>query len=410
MAGSASGPEQELNLRVDDIVEVRTRKEILRTLDATGALDGLPFMPEMLKYCGRQFRVFKRADKTCDTIEKTGARRMLHAVHLEGLRCDGEAHGGCQAGCLLFWKEAWLKRVEGGRETKAGVGDEQPAPGPGHGGRPGWVGGCTEELLTRATRRAETAAGAGNEGFVCQATELRRATSPLAWWDVCQYVRDVRSRNVGLSEVLRGLTIRGVLNLLEKVQHWPGGFRLQTLLGGRGRGLWQIPQVAGTLARTPREVLNLKPGERVRVKSKEEVARTLDVHDKNRGLSFDVEMLKYCGGEFTVLRRVERIIDERTGRMRTLPNECIILEGVTCGAHFSERRLFCPRRIYSYWREIWLTRLESDRQVSAGIRGSDRAGTVSPEVTGPRSGRCVMRRFNEGGCAGGETAEEGSGA
>ena len=32
------------------------------------------------------------------------------AVHLE-TRCDGSAHGGCQASCLLFWKDAWLKPV-----------------------------------------------------------------------------------------------------------------------------------------------------------------------------------------------------------------------------------------------------------------------------------------------------------
>ena len=37
---------------------------------------------------------------------------MTNAVHLEGLRCDGAGHDGCQAGCLLFWKESWLKRVD----------------------------------------------------------------------------------------------------------------------------------------------------------------------------------------------------------------------------------------------------------------------------------------------------------
>jgi hypothetical protein len=33
---------------------------------------------------------------------------MTDTVHLSDLRCDGSAHAGCQAGCLLFWKEAWL--------------------------------------------------------------------------------------------------------------------------------------------------------------------------------------------------------------------------------------------------------------------------------------------------------------
>jgi len=95
-------------------VEVLSEEEILRTLDAKGRLDALPFMPEMLQYCGKRFRVYKRADKTCDTIDNAGSRRMRGAVHLEDLRCDGAAHGGCQARCLIFWKEAWLRRVQTG--------------------------------------------------------------------------------------------------------------------------------------------------------------------------------------------------------------------------------------------------------------------------------------------------------
>src|SRR6267154_4453392 len=105
---------QVLTLRAGEWVEVLSAEEIFSTLDSNHCLDGLPFMPEMLQYCGRRFRVFKSAHKTCDTIQdwKT-MRSMPQAVHLAGLRCDGSAHGGCEAGCLLFWKEAWLKPVGG---------------------------------------------------------------------------------------------------------------------------------------------------------------------------------------------------------------------------------------------------------------------------------------------------------
>ena len=95
--------------RPGDWVRVRSKEQILRTLDASSELDNLPFMPEMLRYCGKRFPVFASAHKTCDTVNKTGGRRMRNAVHLEGLRCDGAAHGGCQAQCLLFFKEAWLE-------------------------------------------------------------------------------------------------------------------------------------------------------------------------------------------------------------------------------------------------------------------------------------------------------------
>jgi len=35
-----------------------------------------------------------------------------------------------------------------------------------------------------------------------------------------------------------------------------------------------------------------------------------------------------------------------------------ILEGVTCQARYSDRRMFCPRAIYPFWRESWLERAE----------------------------------------------------
>src|SRR5947207_4135318 len=90
-------------LRVDDWVEVRSKDEILRTLDKNGQLEGMPFMPEMFAFCGKKFQVYKRAHKTCDTVFPVRGRRIQSAVHL-ATRCDGKAHGGCQATCLIFWK------------------------------------------------------------------------------------------------------------------------------------------------------------------------------------------------------------------------------------------------------------------------------------------------------------------
>ena len=44
-------------------VRVRSFAEIRATLDANGKLAGLPFMPEMLKYCGNIFRIERRVEK-----------------------------------------------------------------------------------------------------------------------------------------------------------------------------------------------------------------------------------------------------------------------------------------------------------------------------------------------------------
>ncbi len=115
------------------------------------------------------------------------------------------------------------------------------------------------------------------------------------------------------------------------------------------------PAPPGTIPKgqpTPTASLNLQPGERVRVKSHEEILGTVSTDNKNRGMGWDAEMVPYCDGTYQVLARVTRIIDERTGRMQELKNPCIILDSVVCEARYSNCRMFCPRSIYPYWREI----------------------------------------------------------
>src|SRR5262245_52727452 len=102
--------------RAGDWVQVRSKAEILRTLDANGRLDELPFMPEMLQFCGKTLRIGKRAHKTCDPAVGIGGRKMSDTVHLENIRCNGSAHDGCEAGCLIFWKQAWLRPLDGATE------------------------------------------------------------------------------------------------------------------------------------------------------------------------------------------------------------------------------------------------------------------------------------------------------
>src|SRR5215470_17598786 len=101
-----------MRARVGDWVEVLSKEEILRTLDENGRLDKLPFMPQMFNYCGQRFRIYKTAYKTCDTVSGHYAGRRLEDGYHLNLRCDGQAYGGCQAGCLIFWKAAWLKPVD----------------------------------------------------------------------------------------------------------------------------------------------------------------------------------------------------------------------------------------------------------------------------------------------------------
>ena len=116
-----------MKYRVGDWVEVLSPEEVLQTLDDKGAVGNMPFMPEMLKFAGKRLQVSASAHKACDTIDSYRNREVEDAVHL-GVRCDGSAHGGCQAGCLLFWKEAWLEPVGSRREAGAGEGAKTVIP------------------------------------------------------------------------------------------------------------------------------------------------------------------------------------------------------------------------------------------------------------------------------------------
>ena len=127
-------------------------------------------------------------------------------------------------------------------------------------------------------------------------------------------------------------------------------------LGSFPRSYPNVRGLAG--ATTPRELLDLQPGELVQVRSKNEIEQTINDQGKNRGLSFTREMAPYCGKTFRVLCRVERIVNERTGALLRLPNASIVLEDVICDGCLSQSRLFCPRSIYPFWREIWLRRVE----------------------------------------------------
>jgi hypothetical protein len=101
----------------------------------------------------------------------------------------------------------------------------------------------------------------------------------------------------------------------------------------------------------------LQPGELVRVKSHKEILQTLTTEGKNRGMGWDAELVPYCGRTYQVLKRVTRIINERTGEVQEMKYPCIVLDSVICQSRYSYCRMFCPRSIYSYWREIWLERV-----------------------------------------------------
>ena len=310
-----------------DLVEVRSPGEILATLDEQGAIEGLPFMPEMAALCGRRFAVERRAERICDTVNYSGSRRLCDAVLLDDLRCDGSGHDGCQAECRFFWKEQWLRRV-------------RPATSP----STHFAEGDRAALIDRCARNARVPGPVNGEGprYRCQATELPRCTQHIELWDPMGYVREYASGNVSFGHFLTVTSRAVVQEPLRKL------------------GLISEVHVAGTAKKGDAfERLDLQPGEWVRVKSREEIEKRLTPEGRNKGLWFDREMLPYCGGTFRVRQKVVRFIDEKDGKMIVLKNEAETLEGVICSGNLSLRRWFCSRAIYPYWRECWLERVKA---------------------------------------------------
>jgi hypothetical protein len=339
-----------LNLRSGEWVVVKSKEQILATLDANGRLDEMPFMPEMLRYCGKRMRVSKRAHKTCDPAIGIEGRRLESAVHLENVRCDGSAHDGCEAGCLIFWKENWLKRTDAVSEDGT-----VPASGP--------PAQFTEEALWAGVK-VPPGSGESEPTYICQNTQVKFATTALRWWDLRQYVEDYTSGNVNLVALATGLLYTTWRTLSEAgigvgtAMRWVYD-TFQRAVGGSPYPLRPYGVPDGV--QTPKAELNLKVGEFVRVKPHAEILKTLDAKYRNRGLYFDPEAVPFTERQFRVERRIQKIINEHNGKMLRFKSDAIVLENVVCQARYAVCRRFCPRAILPYWREIWLERVPEGR-------------------------------------------------
>jgi hypothetical protein len=99
----------------------------------------------------------------------------------------------------------------------------------------------------------------------------------------------------------------------------------------------------------------LKSGDKVKVRSIEEIKGTLNRWNQLKGCSFMEEMWPYCGTTQRVLKMVEKFLDERD----YLKKKCrgiIILEGVMCQG--TKDFGLCDRSCFFFWREEWLEKAQ----------------------------------------------------
>jgi len=266
-------------------------------------------MPEMIRYCGQRFQVSKRAERTCFAERQ---RRLGDAVHLADLRCDGSAHDGCQLGCLLFWRDEWLKPVPDlALSAQAAMRADSDSP---------------PELVTRRTVDEREVR------YVCQATELGKLTREIRIWDFTQYARELYQRNLTLQEIKQ--VIAWFFSWLE----------------------WRFFKLTSKTQATPTfQAEPIGPGDLVQVRSKKDILETLTNRGHNFGLAFSAEMLMLCGKRYRVVNNVKKMIDEHTGKMRFTKRNCLTLDSATCKGAFK----CCSRANYHFWRDEWLERLDT---------------------------------------------------
>ena len=307
MGNAPAAPE--VHFYSGDTVRVRSAVEILASLDMDGTLDGLPFMPEMVPLIGQSARVFRRADRTC--VEGHGLRGMKDVVFLDQKRCDGHAHDNCQRDCLMFWKEAWLA-------------PEGPALTP----TPRAELAARETLLNLATR--------GLDGrYVCQSTELARASYTISKMHLGELVSEVKSGEMA-PKAFATIVWRALVNKTRAVLKLP-----------------ELGQIVGLKGPKSKGDLNLQPGEWVRVRDAATIQATLNPRGRNLGLSFEPEMERLIGQVRQVDRVVERMVHEETGEMVRLERTVSLKETYCRGACAKS----CPRANPLFWREVWLERV-----------------------------------------------------
>jgi len=121
-------PSESLGLKPGEVVRVKSRAQILETLDQKSCNRGMGICYEMTRCFGCEAEVRYRVDRLID--EMTGIMRELtDTVALQNFRhnetlaeeclCYAQL-GDCPRGELMYWREIWLERVH-----RSGHGDEK---------------------------------------------------------------------------------------------------------------------------------------------------------------------------------------------------------------------------------------------------------------------------------------------
>jgi hypothetical protein len=101
--------------------------------------------------------------------------------------------------------------------------------------------------------------------------------------------------------------------------------------------------------------IRFNPGDRVLVRSKDQIKAMLDHWNALKGCAFLPEMWQYCGTTQRVFKPVNRFVDEHECRVKKVKG-VYFLEGVICQGF--ELYGECDRACFYWWREEWLQKID----------------------------------------------------
>ena len=101
-------------LEKNDIVTVKSKSDINLILNKFDSTGGCVFAPEMFKFCGKTFIVYKAVDVFYDEV-KNRMCKCKNIVLLKGALCSGKRKmlpSDCDRNCFFFWHTSWLKKID----------------------------------------------------------------------------------------------------------------------------------------------------------------------------------------------------------------------------------------------------------------------------------------------------------
>ena len=99
-------------IQAGDLVRVRNKADIKRTLDGVRKTKGCTFAPLMYKECGKEHRVYKKVNYFFDEYKQKMVK-CNGILLLEGSYCNGKTAylETCDRTCFYFWQASWLEKV-----------------------------------------------------------------------------------------------------------------------------------------------------------------------------------------------------------------------------------------------------------------------------------------------------------